>query len=697
MHKPAGFTKKKLNMSSQPEYNEVRYRKAVRSSILSIILFVLVYLLMMAISIGLFIGFGYMGIFIMSRSLSIPAILLGCFLIFMGFYFVIMLIRFLFQSSESDQSHLIEITPEEEPELFELVNETATSVGTPNVNAIYLTANVNAGVFHKFSFLSLFFPVKKHLQIGIGLLDAVTLSEFKAILAHEFGHFSQKSMRLGAYVGIVNRSIHGVFEASNSNAYTSNPNIIETGLYLAALISSPMALILEKTFLLVNRSYLTLSREMEFHADAIAAEAVGSSPLASGLLRLSLAQHAHELLINYYQNKVSSNIKTQNFFEQTKWMVTYLGEENRLGFKANLPQVTLAYYQRFNQSKLKIGQQWESHPRMEDRITAIEKLQFSHSTSNDAIASSILNDLSKWQEKGSKSIFRGVKYERIPTFFSKEEFTIDFQAQVEPMQIDPVFNHYYDVRTPAPFNLEDVIKNGPYKETSIKELFSNEATNLVLETKALEDDLMVIEKVAREQLEIKSYEYDGVKYRAFDSPTLYRKLKVDLDVKNDRLLERDKQIFLRFFQTAKSQGYESQLKSLYQDYFEQYQSREESFDLLKRIIEVCELFSRPMQYRAIYNKMKSLSSLEKEFKTTIKVILANEEMQPLVSPDMKEITGRYLSKNWQYFLLNEYDEYAIGVLNEMISLFPFLLNMITEVLSRKIFSFQASLINTLEQ
>ena len=50
-----------------------------------------------------------------------------------------------------------------------------------------------------------FLPTPKNLQIGLGLLNVLNLSEFKAVLAHEFGHFTQKSMRVGSYVYIANR------------------------------------------------------------------------------------------------------------------------------------------------------------------------------------------------------------------------------------------------------------------------------------------------------------------------------------------------------------------------------------------------------------------------------------------------------------------------------------------------------------
>ena len=39
--------------------------------------------------------------------------------------------------------------------------------------------------------LNFIFPSKKNLEIGLPLVNALTLSELKAVLAHEFGHFAQ--------------------------------------------------------------------------------------------------------------------------------------------------------------------------------------------------------------------------------------------------------------------------------------------------------------------------------------------------------------------------------------------------------------------------------------------------------------------------------------------------------------------------
>src|SRR5262249_56724551 len=67
---------------------------------------------------------------------------------------------------------------------------------------------VNAAVMTHTGLTSLFWPTGKDLLIGLGLVNVLTLSEFKSVLAHEFGHFAQKSTRLGGYVYTANRIIY---------------------------------------------------------------------------------------------------------------------------------------------------------------------------------------------------------------------------------------------------------------------------------------------------------------------------------------------------------------------------------------------------------------------------------------------------------------------------------------------------------
>lgn len=126
-------------------------------------------------------------------------------------------------------------------------------------------------------------------------------------------------------------------------------------------------------FGVVNKSYLGLSREMEFHADEVAATVTGYEPLKYSLLRMSLADHSYNSILSFYENKINENIKSENIFIEQIFAMNYLAKENNIEIQNNLPQVSEHELSKFNKSKLVINDQWASHPSVEDRIDMLEK------------------------------------------------------------------------------------------------------------------------------------------------------------------------------------------------------------------------------------------------------------------------------------------------------------------------------------
>src|SRR5262245_10970486 len=104
----------------------------------------------------------------------------------------------------------IEIKASEQPRLFAFLNRLADEAKAPRPHRVFLSPRVNAAVSYDLSILNLFIPSKKNLEIGLGLVNAVTLGEMKAVLAHEFGHFAQRSMAVGRWVYIAQQIAGGI-------------------------------------------------------------------------------------------------------------------------------------------------------------------------------------------------------------------------------------------------------------------------------------------------------------------------------------------------------------------------------------------------------------------------------------------------------------------------------------------------------
>src|SRR4029079_11731076 len=110
----------------------------------------------------------------------------------------------------------------------------------------------------------------------------------KAVLAHEFGHFAQSSMKLGQYVYVANQAIRDMAFARDSwDNWLAKWRSIDVRLSFPAWIITGVVyvlrFVLKQIFRVVNIANLSLSRQMEFNADLNAVRLTGSDALISGL------------------------------------------------------------------------------------------------------------------------------------------------------------------------------------------------------------------------------------------------------------------------------------------------------------------------------------------------------------------------------------------------------------------------------
>lgn len=96
----------------------------------------------------------------------------------------------------------VDVTPEDAPELWALVDELSKTTATRGPEQVRLVGEVNAAVSEDARFFGLFGGPRR-MYLGIPLLQGLSVSQLRAVLAHEFGHFSGTHTRLGplAYRG----------------------------------------------------------------------------------------------------------------------------------------------------------------------------------------------------------------------------------------------------------------------------------------------------------------------------------------------------------------------------------------------------------------------------------------------------------------------------------------------------------------
>jgi Zn-dependent protease with chaperone function len=226
-------------------------------------------------------------------------------LVFFG-VFLLFLIKGFFKRSAVDREMAFEITEDEHPVLFEFIYRLCEEVDAPLPRKVLVAPDVNAMCITNVSVLSLFREPEKDLLIGLGLVNAINMSEFKAILAHEFGHFCQAgSTRNFTYVAqtVIIDMIRGEdwFDRWINNMKRSQQF---RGLGLA--LGGPLWLwreLLTRFFNMIALQSRVVSREQEFHADLVAVSAAGSDAATTGLLR---ARFGMECLIQAVRDLVTA-------------------------------------------------------------------------------------------------------------------------------------------------------------------------------------------------------------------------------------------------------------------------------------------------------------------------------------------------------------------------------------------------------
>lgn len=85
------------------------------------------------------------------------------------------------------------LLPEEAPELWQLTREVAAAVGTRPIDEIRVTPGCELAVYEKGRRREKASDrAKRILILGVGVLNDLKLNAFRAVLAHEYGHFSHR-------------------------------------------------------------------------------------------------------------------------------------------------------------------------------------------------------------------------------------------------------------------------------------------------------------------------------------------------------------------------------------------------------------------------------------------------------------------------------------------------------------------------
>jgi len=658
------------NISQELAHKE--FKLAARKAIFSIVLFIVSYIILLLLSVAFAIFCGFLGIGLISFKVHWLTLVLGVGLIGLGLIVVIFLIKFIFKRHKVDRSNLIELKEEDAPLLYEDIREIVSKVKTNFPKKIYLSHEVNACVFYDSTFLSMIFPVKKNLQIGMALINTVSRAELNAILAHEFGHFSQRSMKVGSYVYTVNQIIFNMLYDNEGygnliQKFASISSYFAIFVVLGVKIIEGIQWVLKKLYEVVNLSHLSLSREMEFHADAIAVNTVGSKPFISSMMRLDLANHAFDRTLIYYEQKISLNIKPENIYPQHQFIMNVLAEDNGVAFVNGLPSVTSEYLNRYNKSKLVIKNQWASHPSTEDRIEAVRNGSFPVGEDDGTKANVLFAKIESLQSSITSLLFANVEYKGKVSADTLESFEKDFVEDFKAKGLPVIFNGYYDSYNPVRIDLEQSTVDET--DVTFEQLYSKEKVDMLYSSFSLDADINTLKQIQTEETNIKSFEYDGLKYQKSEICELVSKLEIELKDIQTSLSINDLVIYDYFKRKASEQQTSEIFLEKYTALLAFDKHYEQAIGVVSKIINETQFIQYTTPFEQIERNFVNFSETEMQFKKEMRSLIALPIFAKL-DVQFKEIMEAYLAKEKLYYFGGDsYNDDELALLFDAVNAF----------------------------
>jgi len=517
-------------------------------------------------------------------------------------------VRVLFKRQKLDRSRLLEVTREEEPKLFAFISRLAAKTGAPEPKHVYLSHEVNAAVFYDSSLLSLFWPVKKNLLVGLGLVNALNVTELTAVLAHELGHFGQGTMRVGSYVYVANRVLadliwgRDAWDRLRMAWAASDPRIA----WVAWIILSAAALLrrlLEALFRGLNFLHASLSRQMEFGADRVAVAVAGSDALCHGLLRASFADSCLSQTFRDLIDAGDHGHFTDDLFLHQSRAMDFLREREarpEWGNPPSLPIDVREQVQVFRQADAPPPAMWSSHPsNIERERNAKQRYVRSHFDERSAFV--LFDDPAATRARVTKHLLE-LDPKRVKVVQrAAEEVQAFIDAEHEETTHDARYAGGFDRRTLNVEGLEATFEQAatqPAQDTEalvqeLRELFGQDFTELAqCRKQLLEEDASLGRRLATGNVE-RHFEFRGRRHDKRDTSALPDRVGRELEGVMRRLGRFDKRMLRAHAAVAHALG-ESRFDELRSRYRFQWKLQEFAF----RVTKLPRAFAPPMNFLA---------------------------------------------------------------------------------------------------
>src|SRR5438132_4654028 len=252
------------------------------------------------------------------------------------------------------------LEPASQPELFSVLSDIATATEQEMPWEVFLVGDPNAFVTRRGGLMGI--GSRRVMGIGLPLLQKLTIPQFRAVIAHEFGHYHGGDTALGPWI------------------YRTREAINRTLSILAGKLSG-----LHKPFLWYGRLFMrvtqSISRAQESAADLLAARVGGARNAIDALLAVQRSAAVFDV---YWDTEVIP-VLSHGFRPPIAAGLTHFMDQEQIA-----TQLREAIEKDLKEGK---SDPFDSHPPLRERIASLEPLADDAASEDAPLASTLIRGM----------------------------------------------------------------------------------------------------------------------------------------------------------------------------------------------------------------------------------------------------------------------------------------------------------------
>lgn len=402
-----------------------------------------------------------------------------------------------------------EIRRNDYPELFAMIDEVVEKVKCLQPKHVYISNDCNACVSYPNIWANIFHG-KMNLTIGLPLLIGLNKTEFKAVLAHEFGHVARQSEKIDRIANLSNLICTSISQSQNGSG-SSEDDMYDTQVRFFAELATR---IMNNQYLKLAPLNEILQKTREFEADMYPYQIVGTEATVSSWSKISYCCVLWNTAVGYLQQFMRYG---ERMPESVKMIVDIIVEDANRNYGFELtPSSHLKKSISENSSRIFwVNSDSYSHPTMADRCAVIVAKPVKNTIWDNTAA------LSFFSEEKVNQVFNSVVADLKSQMFANR--TIFFKKDVTEEEVRnlvensmPIYlDNFYSSQL---FFCEDTSAADEKQQDTNDFPFTPENADVIEEYDIARRDLYLLQKMLDENLAQRSFYYNGILYTETNVP-----------------------------------------------------------------------------------------------------------------------------------------------------------------------------------